>query len=166
VGSSNLNIASWLGNYELDAVVENTAFAGALEKMYEEDLAHTTEIVLHPSRTLRLRHAKTGRRLSRHAVGLSRSGGSASRAAAGAMRIGRTVGAALTGQRVLATAEALIVAVFGVVLLAFAVIALLWPMVVVVPLSILGAWMAIALLGRAYALRRQRRAREASAARL
>ena len=30
VGSSNLNIASWLGNYELDVVVENEPFAAAM----------------------------------------------------------------------------------------------------------------------------------------
>ncbi len=34
VGSSNLNVASWIGNYELDAVVENEAFAAAMEEMY------------------------------------------------------------------------------------------------------------------------------------
>jgi cardiolipin synthase len=54
VGSSNLNIASWIGNYELDAVVENEAFAAGMERMYLEDLEYSTEIVLHPRRRVRL----------------------------------------------------------------------------------------------------------------
>ena len=32
VGSSNLNIASWLSNCELDAMVENESFAHEMEK--------------------------------------------------------------------------------------------------------------------------------------
>jgi len=46
IGSTNLNIASWLGNYELDVVIEDRRFARAMEEMYEEDLANATEIVL------------------------------------------------------------------------------------------------------------------------
>ena len=32
VGSTNLNIASWLGNCELDAVIEDAAFAAQMEE--------------------------------------------------------------------------------------------------------------------------------------
>jgi cardiolipin synthase len=46
VGSSNLNIASWLGNYELDLTVEDARFAHEMEERYEADLAQSTEIVL------------------------------------------------------------------------------------------------------------------------
>ena len=46
VGSSNLNLASWIGNYELDAVIEDERFAAALEEMYLTDLGNSTEIVL------------------------------------------------------------------------------------------------------------------------
>ena len=38
VGSTNLNIASWMGNYELDVAVEDQTFARAMEDMYQEDL--------------------------------------------------------------------------------------------------------------------------------
>jgi cardiolipin synthase len=34
VGSSNLNLASWISNYELDIAVENTEFAESMEAMY------------------------------------------------------------------------------------------------------------------------------------
>lgn len=33
VGSTNLNIASWIGNRELDVVIEDEAFAGQVEQM-------------------------------------------------------------------------------------------------------------------------------------
>ena len=50
VGSTNLNIASWLGNRELDAVIEDTAFAAQMEASYLRDLANSTEIVLNERR--------------------------------------------------------------------------------------------------------------------
>jgi cardiolipin synthase len=34
VGSTNLNLASWLGNWELDVIVENQGFGHAMEQMY------------------------------------------------------------------------------------------------------------------------------------
>jgi cardiolipin synthase len=39
VGSSNLNIASWLGNREIDVAVEDAGFATQLAHQYEADLA-------------------------------------------------------------------------------------------------------------------------------
>lgn len=35
VGSSNLNIASWMGNFELDIAVEDRTVAAAMQDMYE-----------------------------------------------------------------------------------------------------------------------------------
>src|SRR5262245_14335733 len=42
VGSSNLNLASWLSNWELDVVVEDESFAQAMEAAYLDDLANAT----------------------------------------------------------------------------------------------------------------------------
>ncbi len=53
VGSTNLNLASWVGNYELDVFVEDTRFAAAMEAMYTEDLKQATEIVLSHKRRVR-----------------------------------------------------------------------------------------------------------------
>jgi hypothetical protein len=61
-------------------------------------------------------------------------GGSASRAAAGALRIGNAVGAAITDRRVLGPAEAGIMSGAALVLLAVALIGLLWPLAIVLPL--------------------------------
>ena len=46
VGSTNLNIASWIGNWELDVVIEDETFAREMQTMYVNDLARSTEIVL------------------------------------------------------------------------------------------------------------------------
>ena len=65
VGSSNLNIASWMSNYELDVAVEDEGFAMEMQEMYEHDLACATEIVL--SERNRVRPA-TWRPRRRHRV--------------------------------------------------------------------------------------------------
>ena len=88
---------------------------------------------------------------------MSAQGGSASRAAAGALRLGRTVGAALTEQRVLAPTEARLVAIVGVLLLSIAAAAVLWPLVVAIPIAAIFVWMSIALLIKAHSLRASRR---------
>ena len=46
VGSTDLNIASWFGNCELEAVIEDEAFASQMEEMYLRDLDNATEIIL------------------------------------------------------------------------------------------------------------------------
>ena len=151
VGSTNLNIASWIGNYELDVAIEDAGFAAQMEAAYEEDLCNATEIVL--SARNRVRPAVERRRDRTRAH--RRFRGSASRAAAGALRIGNTVGAAITNHRVLGPAEAGIMALVALAMLGLVTIALLWPLAVALPLSLLGAWIALSLLARAYVLRRQ-----------
>jgi cardiolipin synthase len=162
VGSSNLNIASWIGNFELDAVIENEPFAAEMERMYLTDLEYATEVVLQPRR----RRTEDGRRESAArprlhglGVGMGSAAGSASRATAGALRLGRTVGAALTEQRVMEPNEARIVAIVGVLLLGIVIAAVLWPFVVAIPVAVVCGWLSIALLARAHSLRRERRAR-------
>jgi cardiolipin synthase len=161
IGSSNLNVASWVNNYELDAVVEDEGFASAMEHMYLTDLESATEIVLQPRRRVRDRSPRAGRAQGSHTAreifGTSGQGGSASRAAAGALRLGRTVGAALTRQRVLELAEARLLAGVGAGLLSIAVVGIVWPLVLAVPLVVLSVWIGAALLVRAYAMRRERR---------
>jgi len=154
VGSSNLNVASWIGNYELDAVIEHEPTAGAMEQMFLADLEYSTEIVLQPRRRRRLEPVSDDDGPRDPIRG---PGGSASRAAAGALRIGRAVGAALTEQRVLVHTEAKVVAIVAMVLTALAVVGVLWPLVIAVPVGIVLLWMAFALFIRAYTLRKARR---------
>jgi cardiolipin synthase len=123
--------------------------------MFLEDLGSATEIVLRPRPHRRARTARP--RLA--ALGVSRSGGSASRAAAGALRLGRVVGAALSEQRVLEPTEARLVAAAGIVALGIGVATVLWPLVAAIPVAALLTWIAIALLAKARALSRIRRSK-------
>jgi len=50
VGSSNLNLSSLLGNYELDLLVECDTLAGELGRQFLHDLASSREIVLRARR--------------------------------------------------------------------------------------------------------------------
>jgi cardiolipin synthase len=157
VGSSNLNLASWIGNYELDVVVEDERFAMGMERMFLRDLRHATELILQPPRrkaAIPLRGSQPSVQ-QRDRSGKVRGAGSASRAAAGALRIGHTVKAALGNQRILAPADARIVAVLGVLLLAAAAIAVRWPLVVALPTALAIGWGGVAFLTRAYELRRK-----------
>lgn len=147
VGSTNLNLTSWMGNYELDIAIEDSGFAAEMEDMYEADLMNATEILLSPRNRVQPT-AKVARVPGRFR-------GSASRAAAGALRIGNTVGAAITNHRVLGPAEAGIMAVMGMAMLGLVALSVLWPLVVVVPVGLVGAWIAVSLLVRAFILRRE-----------
>ena len=175
VGSSNLNIASWVGNYELDALIEDEGFAAQMEQMFDTDIANSTEIVLRRERRRRgatvaaslLSHGLHRRKEDRepgHAPASERGerrerSGRGSRAAAGALRIGRTVGAALTEQRVLATTEARIVAIVAVIALVLAIGVVMWPWLAAVPVALFLAWVSLVLFSRALALRRERQRR-------
>ncbi|HET7159416.1 MAG TPA: phospholipase D-like domain-containing protein, partial [Burkholderiales bacterium] len=143
VGSTNLNLASWIGNYELDLAIENSGVAGTLQDMYEEDLRRSTEIVLDARRRVRVAGSRSRRR---------HRGGSAVRAAAGALRLSHTVGAAITNRRVLGRNEAGIMATVGVGLFALTVIGLVWPLVLAAPLLLFGGWIGISLIARALKL--------------
>jgi cardiolipin synthase len=146
VGSTNLNIASWISNYELDVAIEDEKFARCMQDMYEEDLANATEIVLGDKRRVR-RSA-----MPRPALG---SSGRASRAAAGALRIGNTVGAAFSGRRTLNSAEPGLMLSIALGFLLFTVIALVAPLAITVPLAVLALWIAVTLLVRAWRTRKR-----------
>ena len=153
IGSSNLNVASWIGNWELDVAIDDKRLAEKMVAMYLDDLDHSTEIVLSESRTTERRRAPRAPSTTRGSVG------SAGRIAAGAVRLGNTASAMLTNHRVLGLAETRPAAVLGGVCLAIAIVALFWPRLIAVPLGLLIAWIGAALLLKAHALRRQREER-------
>lgn len=147
VGSTNLNIASWLNNWELDVAIEDEGFAAQMEAAFEKDIQHSTEVILRKRKRVRLEQPKQAPR-SRP------GGGSIVRAAAGAIRIGRTVGAAVLNHRVLGAAESKPLAVAALVPLAMAVVAFLWPWLFAWPLGFALLWFGLTLLFRAWRLRR------------
>jgi hypothetical protein len=86
-------------------------FAAEMEAMYLSDLENATEVILDP------RHRRLlflGEPRHRRATAARRSG-SAGRAAAGAVCVGNTIGAAFTNRRVLEPIEARFAVMSGVV---------------------------------------------------
>ncbi|HVF50790.1 MAG TPA: phospholipase D-like domain-containing protein, partial [Pyrinomonadaceae bacterium] len=156
VGSTNLNIASWFGNCELDAVVEDERFARLMEETYLQDLENSTEVVLDAKRKLRA----PGEPPHPHPV-LTSGGGSGGRAAAGAIRIGNAIGAAFTDRRVLEPIESRIMLTVGALLLALAILFWFFPRLLVYPLIFIFAWIAVSLLYRGYRLHRRKDGRGA-----
>ena len=143
IGSSNLNLASWLGNWELDVAIEDSGFAAAMEAMFLNDLENAAEIVLDLGRVQPVEppDIRAPRR------------GSPGRLAAGAVGLGSAVSAAITNHRVLGPAEAKVMAAGGSLLLLLVVVSVAVPRVITLPLALLSAWMAATLLVRAWRLR-------------
>ena len=152
VGSTNLNIASWFGNCELDAVIEDETFAHEMEEMYLQDLKNSTEVIL----GVRRQRRSPGGSRSPHLV-MSSGGGSTGRTAAGAVRIGNVIGAAFTNRRVLEPVESRIMVTGGIMLLVLAVLFFLFPRVLVYPVVGIFLWIGGALLYRGYKLHREKR---------
>ncbi len=144
IGSSNLNLASWLGNWELDVAIEDAAFAAEMEAMFEADLQNATEIVLDLGRVYSAAPRRRRQRARR---------GSPGRLAAGAVGLGSAVSAALTNHRALGPAEARVMAAAAGVLLALAAAAVFVPRLLTVPIAVVAAWVGVTLLVRAWRLR-------------
>jgi cardiolipin synthase len=167
VGSTNLNIASWLGNRELDVVVEHEPFARQredmfrhdlrepfarqMEDLFRHDLRNATEIVLQRNR-VRAPGAPSRRRGP-----ATSGGGSGGRVAAGAVRVGNTVTAAVSNTRVLESVEANIALLAGATLAAIAALAFTYPRGIAYPVGVIAVWLAAAILYRAIELYRHRR---------
>jgi cardiolipin synthase len=158
IGSTNLNFASWMGNYELDVAIEDPVFSEQMATQYEQDLTRSTEIVLTRRNRVRRAPAVDGtpdgpaRRSSRRAVS-----GSAGRAAAGAFSVGSALGAALTDRRILGPAEAGLLFLMAGVAVTLGVLAALWPRVLAYLVAFVAIWSGIAWAVKGIALRRGRR---------
>src|SRR5215207_701800 len=89
VGSTNLNVASLVANWEIDLVAEDIGFAAQMEELFEEDLSNAREVLLagsaaHP-RVRPERPIQSSDRDARRGVVGSGSGGSAT-----ILRVGST----------------------------------------------------------------------------
>ena len=155
VGSTNLNVASWIGNRELDVIVEDERFGAAMEAMFLDDLTNATEVVLDANRVQAVGGA------TRPA---STAGGSGGRVMAGALRVGSTVAATISNTRVLEQVERIIAIVGGLVLALVAWLAYFFPRGFSYPFAIFIAWLAAAVLLRGLTLGRQPRVRRSSRA--
>jgi cardiolipin synthase len=153
VGSTNLNVASWIGNCEIDVAIEDEAFAQRMEAQYLEDLGNATEIVLKMPRRSRRSDDAPRAHASGSAPG---SGGSGRAAAASALRLANSVGAAITNRRVLGRAESGPLLFAAILLFAAAALAILWPRALAWPLALLAIWIGVTLVAQYLAARRKK----------
>lgn len=151
VGSTNLNIASWMSNYELDVVVENAQFAQTMRQMYVEDLKNATEIVLSERMRVGPRELRQRQRRPR---GVARR--NAGRAATGVLALGSTAGAAITRPRLLGPAEAPIMITVALAFLCLCAVMFLLPRIVAIGGGIGCGWLGVVLLLKAWRLRSAR----------
>lgn len=145
VGSSNLNVASWISNYELDVAVEDEGFAHAMEAMYLEDLEQSTEIVLGPEQRIRPREQRLR----------SRPKGRPRTAAASALRLGNTLAAAVQQRRELGGVEAATLLFIGLLLIGFGTALVLRPELLAWPVAALALWLSATVLLQAWRLWRR-----------
>lgn len=83
-------------------------------------------------------------------------GGSSGRAAAGALRLANSIGAAISNRRVLGRAEAGPLLAAAIALFVAAALAVLWPRLIAWPLALLGLWIGASLVARYVGVRKQK----------
>jgi phosphatidylserine/phosphatidylglycerophosphate/cardiolipin synthase-like enzyme len=145
IGSTNLNVNSWLGNWELDVAIEDAKIARLMADQYLRDLEQSTEIVLgrhrRPFRPRRQgRRIRPARRVIRTMTG-----------------VGRSIGAVVTGNRPLEDFEVAPLVGAGVLLAILAVLAWWQPRVIAWPVAIVAASTALSFMAEAVMLWRNRR---------
>jgi cardiolipin synthase len=168
VGSSNLNLASLLGNWELDVAILDRQVASEMEELFIRDMQSSVELRI---RSQSAHSAGLGNRfLSREPV-LEQAlapnqrevaaARSARQRAPRGRRIGRIVGRvarassvlgrALVGQRLVGREDRSWIVIIAVGMLGLAILGLIAPRVLAWPLAFLLFWLGIASLIRAVA---------------
>jgi cardiolipin synthase A/B len=166
VGSSNLNLASLLNNWELDVAITDLQLAAALEDLFLRDLESSVEVSLVTAPRLsrpRHRERRGTERIVRESPGEAED---ARRAAAREARrrsfrgsqVGRFMGRlsraaavlarALIGHRTIGREDTGWVTIWAAILLAFGTLGLLYPRLTAWPLALFVFWIAIAALFR------------------
>ncbi len=147
VGSTNLNINSWLGNWELDVAIEDDAVAAVMEQQFLEDLAQSTAItrgadgrlMQTPVRSRTGRARRSARRVVREVTGVARS-----------------LGAAVTGSRPLEDFEVGPVLSLSAMLAVVAAVGFVEPRALAWPAGLFAAWLAATLLADGWRAWRRR----------
>lgn len=140
VGSTNLNIASWFGNYELDVLVEDADFGRQMQEMFLKDLENSTEIILEDTHTKRAQKTKRLR---------GRGAGSMRKATASALNAATSIGSIITKQTRLGAAEAKLLFLVGAGLLILALLFIFFPRIASIPLVIILLLLALPTLMKA-----------------
>jgi phosphatidylserine/phosphatidylglycerophosphate/cardiolipin synthase-like enzyme len=153
IGSTNLNLNSWIGNWELDVAIEDESVTRTLQDHYEEDLARSTEIVLGREERPSLPRYRRPPRSAR-GTGRVRSSRRVVRTMTG---VGRSLGAAITGNRPLEEFELAPLIWFSAALAIVALTGFLLPQLLAWPAAILATWTAINVLLEAWSVWRRAR---------
>ena len=147
IGSTNLNLNSWVGNWELDVAIEDAGVARQLEAHYEEDLGRSTEIVMaRPRRQARQPRPVRSQRARR----------SARRALRAMTGLGHSISAAVMGTRQLEAWESAPLLTLGVMLAVTAGVGLWWPRVLAWPLAAIAGWLGLSFIAEAFGLIRRK----------
>jgi len=167
VGSSNMNLASLLGNWEMDVTVLDRDFAAEMEALFLRDLESAVEITLSRPSTgraggMRERRAtervvvehpgdlgKPGRHSAREARRRAVRGGTLGRALGRLFRAGSVLARALVGQRAIGREDTGWVALLGVLLVGLAALGVWVPRVFAWPIAFVLFWLGVATLVRA-----------------
>lgn len=166
VGSSNLNLASLLGNWELDVAVTDLNFAHEMEQLFERDLESSVEVTLVNSARvagigIKERRAvervlapdmdetlSATRTAAREARKRSFRGSQISRFLGRLARAATVLSRALVGQRTVGREDTGWVSVWAAILLALGAIGFFFPRVTAWPMALLSLLLAIAAIIR------------------
>jgi cardiolipin synthase len=173
IGSSNLNSASLLGNWELDIGVLDADFGGQLEGLFLADLASSVEIVLPGGPVISGRTVSTAVGMSTESLDpeeplserleqrLRTIGTAPGRLSlASVVRAGESLGGTLAGDRTLGREDRTVLGTLSVSVLAVAVASAIFPAVVGWSVAIVAGWLGLVTGGRAYGQARRARAEE------
>ncbi|MBW3629623.1 MAG: cardiolipin synthase B [Gemmatimonadetes bacterium] len=162
VGSSNLNLASLLGNWELDLAILDNQFAHEMEELFLHDLQSSVEITLHSdaARSNRFMHRnpmwKDAAQANVPEVESARAararaprGRPVGRILGRVARAGSVLGRALVGQRLVGREDVGWIGAIAFTFIALGLVGFFAPRVVAWPISFLLFWLGIASLFRA-----------------
>lgn len=170
VGSSNQNLASLVGNWELDVAVTDRHFAKAMEELFEADMAGAVEIGLRSAHLAGSAHRdrravertvvessvieapgeehKPGRARARERRARSYRGTEFGRLLGRLARAGSVLFRALIGERAIQREDVGWIVVFAVLLFALSIIGIRYPRWVAWPVSFFIFWLGVAALVR------------------
>lgn len=173
IGSSNLNSASLLGNWELDVGVLDEGLGRQLEGLFLADLASSVEIVLPGGPVIGGRTVSTALgmstepldpedplpvRLERNIRGIGSSPGRLTMASV--VRASEILGDALAGNRTLGREDRTVLGTLSIAVLLVGLVSALAPTVVGYALASVAGWIGVTTGIRAYLEARRARARE------
>ncbi len=149
IGSTNLNVASWFGNCEIDALIEDQEFGKLMQETYLNDISESTEMVLvGDKKKVRLDQSVKREKLNRGAGGVTEL---ASTAIGTAVSLGNTV----ISKKPIGGAESHLLFLIGLALTLVAVLFIFFPRGASIPLIIVLLLLAFPAFAKAFSFYRR-----------